>query len=104
MKSFKKHAVAAALASAAVIAGSAPAFAQDAGGLYDAHRVPNQVRPGVPDYYGYAAPRDYYDYAAPPDYYDYVAPRDYYDYVPPSDVDPAPNPPSAFYECPPKCW
>jgi hypothetical protein len=117
MKSFKKQAVAAALAFAAVIAGSALAFAQDAGVLYGAHRVygrhPNQAPPRARAYYnygargayyGYAAPGAYYDYAAPGAYYDYAAPGAYYNYVPPSDVGPAPNALSAFYDCPPKCW
>jgi hypothetical protein len=99
MKSFKKQAVAAALAFAAVVAGSAPAFTQYAGLPYGAHRVygthPYQVRPRA---------RAYYDYAAPGGYYGYVAPRAYYDYVPPGDAGPAPNALSAFYDCPPKCW
>jgi hypothetical protein len=98
MKSFKRQAVAAALAFAAVVAGSAPAFAQDASLPYGAHRVygshPNQVP---------SRARAYYDYGAPGAYYGFVAPRGYYDYAPPS-VGPAQNGLSAFYECPPKCW
>jgi hypothetical protein len=89
MKSFKKQAVVAALAFAAVAAASAPALAQYAGLPYGAHRAygphPNQIPPQA---------RGYYDYA-PGAYYDYVAPRY---------GNPTAGVPSQFYECPPKCW
>jgi hypothetical protein len=126
MKSLKKQAIAAVFAFAAVVTGSAPVFAQDAGVLYGAHRVygrhPNQVLPRARAYNDYAAPGAYYDYAAPGPYYDYAgpgaysdyaapgpyydyaAPGGYYDYVPPSDLGPASNAPTGLYECPPKCW
>lgn len=97
MKSFKKQAVVAALAFAAVAIGSAPAFAQYAGLPYGAHRAygphPNQIPPQA---------RGYYDYA-PGAYYDY-APGAYYDYAAPSYGNSAAGLPSQFYQCPPKCW
>ena len=120
--SCKKQALAAALAFAAVAAGSPPVFAQYAGLPYGAHRAygthPNQVAPRArPSYdyaapgafyddaapsYGNAAPGAYYDYAAPG--YGYSAPGAYYDYVVPNYGNPAAGVPSQFYECPPKCW
>jgi hypothetical protein len=115
MKSFKKQAVATALAFAAVAAGAAPALAQYAGLPYGAHRVygthPNQVPPRARAYNDYGAPGAFYDYAAPGGYYDYAAPGygysapgAYYDYVAPNYGNAAAGVPSQFYECPPKCW
>jgi hypothetical protein len=97
MKSFKKQAVVAALAFAAVAAASAPALAQYAGLPYGAHRAygphPNQITPRARAY-GYSAPGAFYDYAAPGAYYDYA----------PNYGNPPAGVPSQFYQCPPKCW
>lgn len=115
MMSFKKQALAAALAFAAVAAGSAPVLAQYAGLPYGAHRVygthPNRLPPRARAYNDYGAPGAFYDYAAPGTYYDYAAPGygysapgAYYDYVAPNYGNPAAGVPSQFYQCPPKCW
>jgi hypothetical protein len=74
-KSFGKYAVAAALACAAVAAGTAPAFAQcncaPRGAYSFYNNYPNQWGPGPQAYY------DYYNSAAP-DYYNYAAPQGAY--------------------------
>jgi hypothetical protein len=58
MKSIRKHAVAAALAFAAVAAGSAPAFADYAYGVQytNPNTIPNQVQSQGRGYYDYVAP------------------------------------------------